>query len=156
MVRVWDTRTGKTLSSFTHQVPQANPLNIHSLLMLLPAPERGQRGALVALQRQQRGGGAGDVGRARRAALVLEHAAGARRRSFPPKLVFGCAVVATLLLVVTISQERSPARVQGLGAFCNCMTFDWRGEHLVTADDNLTTGSGNEIKAFEISSRNCV
>ncbi len=34
--------------------------------------------------------------------------------------------------------------MQGMGAFCHTMTFDWRGEHVVTGDDNLTTGSGGQ------------
>jgi hypothetical protein len=46
---------------------------------------------------------------------------------------------------VILSQERTPARVQGLGAFCHTFDFDWSGEHVVTADDNLTLGSGIEI-----------
>jgi hypothetical protein len=63
-----------------------------------------------------------------------------------------CASVAPPFLVAqSLSQylqERSPARVQGLGAFCHSMTFDWRGEHVITADDNLTTGAGTEIKTL--------
>ena len=46
-----------------------------------------------------------------------------------------------------LSQERTPARVQGLGAFCHTHSFDWSGEYVVTADDNMTVTSGTATKA---------